>query len=407
MKKVALSLLALALVGSMAFGQDAPAAPAAVVTIGDWGRQIFAVGNQDSSGLWSGVGTSWGSSPRIVGLNIQAHTDTAGFSITPSADNGTFGLTDQNKAWINPLPGLTFESGINLETDTWRGTGDFGSYDWIRFPGEHGDSVTFFRLGEPGAPSLETDLNYNKDGVGGWVLIQQNGGGANTDFGSNLQAGGAFTIAGVGQIKAQYIGYNVNGTGVLTGNNAYGSSSVIQNTAGASTFGIVQAAFNLQSVENLYEEVSVIVPSSASAAGYVFEVADVAKYKIDKTTLHGLIVLASYNGTNNTTYTSSGLGLEGHVGADYDLGAGVGFDADLLYVNALQLDQGVSPTSASATYPNAAETGFSAGLVKSFSNGSIGIGFEYSTQAWNGGNTTGTSYSNSHWAIPIKAEEWF
>ena len=166
MKKVALSLLAFGLIGAGAFAQAAPAAP--TVTIGDWGVQAFGIGNQDKSGYWAGLGASWGTTPRIVGLNIQAKTDTSGFSITPDADNGTFGLTDQNKAWVNPFPGLTVEGGITLETDTWRGTNDFGSDDWIRFAGFQQNSYTFFRLGEGGTAF---DVNYNKDGIGAWALL--------------------------------------------------------------------------------------------------------------------------------------------------------------------------------------------------------------------------------------------
>ena len=138
MKKLLVVLLALMVIGVFAFADDAMAPPAApVVTIGDWGRQVFAIGNTDNnsgSGYQAGLGASWGSNPRIVGLQISAHNDNAGFAISPSADNGIFGLTDENKAWISPLPGLTFEAGINLETDTWRGSTDFGSDDWLRYP---------------------------------------------------------------------------------------------------------------------------------------------------------------------------------------------------------------------------------------------------------------------------------
>jgi len=51
-------LLAFGLIGAGAFAQAAPAAP--TVTIGDWGVQAFGIGNQDSSGYWAGLGSSWG-----------------------------------------------------------------------------------------------------------------------------------------------------------------------------------------------------------------------------------------------------------------------------------------------------------------------------------------------------------
>jgi hypothetical protein len=381
MKKVTLAFATALLLGGVSFGQAAaPAAP--VVTIGDWGRQIFAVGNQDGSGYWNGVGTSWGSNPRIVGLSITAHTDTVGFAISPCADNGTFGLTDENKAWINPLPGLTVESGLTLETDTWRGTGDFGFHDWIRLTGAHGDSYTFYRLGEGGFMS---DVNYNKDGIGLWAGLENptvgGNGAASTDFGSNLQAGAAYTIAGIGQVKAQYLGTYLNGA--FAGIN------------GAK--GVVNAAFNLTAVKSLYEEVGVIVPVDASNADYAVEVSDVVAYNVAAATLHLSFIATDFNTNVGAT---SGLGLEAQVGANYDLGTGLGVGAAYEYVNTLELNNGLG-TGGTAT------SGVLLNVTKGFSNGSIGIGFEYSATNWAGGNTAGVTAANSHWAVPVKCEEWF
>jgi len=402
MKKVALSLLAFAFAGVSAFAQAA--APAPVVTVGEWGRQIFAIGNQDSSGYWAGTGTSWGNQPRI-GLSIGAHTDNYGFIITPDADGGTFGLTDANKAWVSPLPGLTFESGVNLETDTWRGTGDFDSYDWLRLPGEHGDSVTFFRLGEPGAPSMQTDVNYNKDGIGAWALVNQPNNNAIDDLGSNLQAGAAYTIPSVGTIKAQYLGYSVTGTGILEGNNVYGAGTQSPTTGIQSgTFANIQAAFNLSAIANLYEEISVIVPTSTANAGYNVQVADVLTYTIDKVKLHALGIVTSYNGNNNGF--SNGVGTEVHGGIDYDAGDAITLDVDGLYINQLEFNSG-------AGTGGTAPAGFTLGVTKGFGNSLIGLGFEYSTVGWNGGAgvnsspTANVSNGNPHWLIPLRLEQSF
>jgi hypothetical protein len=282
MKKVALSLLAFALVGVSAFAQ---AAPAPTVSIGMWGRQITAIGNYDNGGaseLWAGQGASWGSSPRIVGLNINAHTDNVGFSITPSADNGTFGLTDQNKAWISPFAGLTIESGLSLETDTWRGTGDFGSYDWLRFAGVHGDSVTFNRIGEGG---MATAVEYNKDGIGAWVYYQGNNG-SNVTTTAGVANGGnfgaAYVVPSIGTIKAQVIGKGVSGGAP---------------TASAGSSNLINAAFNLSVLPSLYEEVGVYIPTDTSTSGinYTYVVSDSATFTVDKAKLHLLAIATSYN----------------------------------------------------------------------------------------------------------------
>jgi len=391
MKKVVLSLLAFGLVGAAAFAQDAPK-----VTIGEWGRQLFSVqGGKNAAGdtvTQGQLSASWGSSPRIVGLNIQADGGNAGFSITPDADNqGGFGLTDQNKAWIKPLDGVTVESGWSLETDTWRGIHDFGNWNWLRFNFSHNDSVTFSRLGEGG---YATDVNYNKDGVGAWALLQSgnaaddsgnpNGAAPFTSFGAALQLGGAYTIKDIGQLKAQYLGDH------LTGYRAPFSGQ----TSGKE-FGVYQVAFNLSAVKGLYEEVGLFIPSNGDDAGYTIQVADQLGYAVtDKATLNAQILYANYNDKNGG---KSGTGLGGGVGVDYDLGDSVGVSADLRYQNKLATNSGVD-TGDDAV-------GFGIGLTKGYANGLIGIAFEYAGKG--GFQAGGLSATDAAWAIPLRLEYWF
>jgi len=378
MKKVALSLLGFALAGVVAFAQ---AAPAPVVSIGMWGRQMTSFGNTDNSDIWGGLGASWGTTPRIVGLNINAHTDTVGFSITPQADNGGFGLTDQNKAWINPLPGVTVEAGLNLETDTWRGTADFGSYDWLRFAGTHGDSVTFNRIGEGG---MATAVEYNKDGIGAWAYLAVPTGSESASkdaLGNGMNYGAAYVIPSIGTIKAQVLAPSIGG--------------------GLADAGLtnVQAAFNLSAVANLYEEVGVIVPTTSTGV-YDYVVSDYLTYTADKAKIHGLVIAKGYN----SKAAKSDMGLEIGAGVDYDLGDGLGVGADVRYVNG---SQNLNSQTFGALWTKATDmTGVFAGITKGFSNGLIGIGFEYSTTSL-GGQALNTDPTAAHWTIPVRMEEWF
>jgi hypothetical protein len=404
MKKLLIVLLALTVVGIFAFADDAaPAAAAPVVTISDWGRQVFVIGNQDNNnGYYAGTQASWGSNPRIVGLNIQAHNENAGFSITPCADNGTFGLTDQNKAWISPLAGLTFETGLNLENDTWRGSSDFGSDDWLRFQGVAvgGNSSTFARLGEGG---YMTDLNYNKDGIGAWVAFQNDKAAsgdsvAAKDFKNAFQAGAAYTIAGIATIKAQYLGANVSGTGMMG------------NISGAQ---IINGAVNVSAVKGLYEEIGVIYP--LTDVGYDFAFADDASFAVAALTIHARVQGVNYN----SKAVASGLALAGGAGVDYDLGSGFGVSADFQYVSKQQETQAnYNPGKAAVAateyalgtkavdpvLSTDALTGFGVYVKKAFSNGFIGIGFEYSSIGFAG---TSTTNAYSHWAVPIVVSESF
>jgi hypothetical protein len=412
MKKVTLSLLAFGLIGAGAFAQAA----APTVTISDWGRQIVAVGSMDG-GVWATTGASWGGAPRIVGLNIQAKTDTVGFSITPSADNGVFGLTDQNKAWVNPLPGWTVEAGISLETDTWRGADGFGSWNWLRFAQENGDNVTFSRLGAGG---YDADINYNKDGIGFWALAHFGGTGSTIKADTNaasgysvnnaspsdalnnaFQIGAAYTITGLGQLKAQVLGYD---SGAENINTLFSAAGGIQT---GKKFSTVQVAFNLSAVKDLSEELGVQLPTAAADAGYSFQISSITGYTMDKTTLHLEVIGVNYTGDNAVTATGkkvSGLALGGGVGLDYDLGDSVGVSGDVRYRNALAANSGNDKTSAGKSAD--AFTGFSIGVTKGFSNGLIGLGFEYASKGY--GFAFGSpNASQGNWAIPLRLEESF
>ena len=116
-------------------------------------------------------------------------------------------------------------------------------------------------------------------------------------------------------------------------------------------------------------------------------------------TIHVRAQGVNYSGTAGTG-TTAALALAGAAGVDYDLGNGLGATADFQYVSQQQLNSGAS----SGTN---ALTGFGAYIKKGFSNGYIGIGFEYSTIGWAGGDAVGVSNASGHWAIPIVASEWF
>jgi hypothetical protein len=402
MKKVALSLLAFGLIGTAAFA-DGP-----TVTIGDWARQITAVGSS-SDGYWINTGASWGGAPRIVGLNIQAKTDNAGFSITPSADNGSFGLTDQNKAWIKPIDGLTVETGIDIETDSWRGADGFGSWNFLRFAKEKGDNVTFSRMGNNGS-GYQTAVNYNKDGIGFWADWYLGGTGSTISesasttsasgyayslgynnpagtsaLGDPLQIGAAYTITGVGQIKAQYLG-----------NNAHSEErgSVWGSQVGKKPFGEYQVAFNLSAVKDLSAEVAVQVPTASANAGYTYQISAVAGYTVDKSVFHLEVIDVAYTDDQGV----AGAGIGGGIGLDYDLGDSVGISTDVRLNNSLANTSGAADDKKGFG-------GFSLGVTKGFSNGLIGIAFEY---AAGGAFTFGaTDSSKANWAIPVRLEQWF
>ncbi len=260
-------------------------------------------------------------------------------------------------------------------------------------------------MGHGPGGAYETDINYNKDGVGAWVLVSgtnnntaTNGQAQVQDLGSQIQAGAAYTIPSTATIKAQYVGYGVQGT-------------ALQGTARASIgdgtpFGQIQVAVNVSPlVKGLNEEVGIDVPSNGTDAGYVFQVSDITDFTVDQVTLHLLALITDFNG-NLSSSGGSGIGLLGGVGADYDLGNKVTLQGDLRYGNTLGSTGGASTNGANPL------TGILVGIKKGYDHGDIGIGFEYSTStigstvnspAYGANSNTG----DAHWAIPVELHEYF
>ena len=181
-------------------------------------------------------------------------------------------------------------------------------------------------------------------------------------------------------IKAQFLGKNVPGT------------SLIGNQAGA----VVNAAFNFSGVKGLYEEVGVFYPTVD--VGYQFGIADDLSYAMAPATIHARVQYVSYD---QLSAAGSGTGLAAGVGVDYNMGNGIGAGADYQYQNANMMQSDGNGTTALS--------GIAVHIQKGFSNGYIGIGFEYSTIGWDGVYNTYSAASNaySHWAIPIVISEWF
>ncbi len=401
MKKVALSFVAFALFVGGAFAQAA--APAASVGIGAWGRGIYAPlasNNSGSpSGVTAGIGTSWGNSPRI-GFTIHGDSQYVGFLAHIGVDNNQFSITDDTQIWIKPFDGLEFQIGRAFN-DTLRGEGSFGSWNWIRTVGMYqGDDAVFKRIGglAGGAPGPQNAIvSYSNSGLFlFWEQAEQGAGptslttysDASANGGlANASYGAGYTIANVGQLRVQNIGFADNG-----------STSV----------GQLQAAFRLTGVQNLYADIGIWIPTNvagvntagtttaADIAGYDFQIPFYANYKVDKATVHLGFNYKSYN-----SHSSSGANgaYDVAVGADYDMGSGVGLTGDF------QIGNKYWATNSNGDAPMS----FMLAASKGFSNGSIGIGFQYSKLGFVATTYPGnySADNNAEWAVPIKVEYWF
>ena len=360
MKKIVSTFAFALLVGGLTFAEDVKPA----VTIGAWGRAFFVpvvTGNDDNM---TQNAVSWGSDPR-VGITISGTSESVGFQLDIDGNDGDIAGGDQQKIWVKPFEGVTFTVG-KFYDDTLRGNGTFGSFDWLRISGT-GEDLTFTRVGNgSGAPGKGAEVSYSNGGIYVFGATGQLDDPITTEaFTKTLQIGGGYTIADIGQIRAQAIGHN--------------------ETATTDAYQEIQAAFKLTSVQNLYLDVGANFPTDKDAAGYQFKAAVYANYTMDKAKIHGLFSYYS------PTDSDLDAGLEAGAGLDYGLEGGLGLSADFRYQNNAQVGA-----------PNDdGRTGFFAGVTKGFSNGLIGIGIEYSSTKF---ASIGGDVDAAHIALPIRAE---
>lgn len=334
MKKALAILMTLAFVASVA---------TADVKIGAWGRGLFTPATGTGSEPTSVEGTSWGDSIR-TGFTVAGSSDNVGFQVDMNADGFKPGIGDNALIWVKPFDGLTLKIG-QIKEETLRGNGCFGSFDWIRISWT-GEDLTFKRI-ETAKGLVATFTGVENLYIGAGLEASK----TTVNMLKDGQYAIGYTFADVGQLRAQYIG----------------AASQIN------------AAFRLTGVENLYIDLGTYLNLTGdlnpTIAGYV-------NYKLDALALH-LLAKADI-----TTATALELG----VGANYDLGNGIGILGDVRAADIL----------------NNGKIGFMLGATKGFSNGLVGIGFEMATK---GGFAPG-AYSNADataasWAVPVRFEYWF
>lgn len=385
MKRTLVVLALLLAVGILCFADDA--AKPAGITFASWSRAIYAPLASVNSAVAPGMGVSWGADAR-VGFVIKADSETAGFHLTMNEDNHSFGVSDDLAVYVKPMPGLTFTGGRPYD-DTLRNNGAaFGSWNWIRQNTMIGEDFGFDRVN--GGNHDVAEVSYSANGL--YVYVAQsrpaNDGGfapygagkdVKNDALRNMDYGFGYTIAGIGQIKAQQLGYAFTG----------------------STFGVYEIGFAVSAIPNLSAEADIKIPTDNKVATFDMIVPVSGSYKADKATINFAFQLTQNNDQNTATGKKSSIA--GALGVDYDLGDGLGFTSDVRYYDKYGNGTGKAQTSVFG------------GINKGLAIGQIGIGFEYVTTGGFGGSISGntekdgTAYdvTKGQWAIPIKWEVSF
>jgi hypothetical protein len=199
---------------------------------------------------------------------------------------------------------------------------------------------------------------------------------------NNIAFGAGYTIAGMGQIKAQKLGY---ASGGIFGN--------------AGNVGAYEIGFNLSAVPNLSAEADIKLPTDNKKAPADMIIPVSGSYKVDKATINAFAVATMIN-KYSPIGKKTAIGAGG--GVDYDIGDGLGFTSDLRYDD--KYDAAIKSNASGK-----AQVEFFVGLNKSLAVGQIGVGFEYvTTGGFTGADLgTGIDATKGQWCVPIKWEVSF
>jgi len=396
MKKALAILMVLALVAS---------AVTAEVTVGAWGRGIFLPVYDNADDTTTDTGPSWGGwggDTSRIGFTINGVSDNVGFQIDANVDGGAPGLGDVQKIWVKPMDMITVSMG-NIFDDTLRGNAAFGSFNWYRALGNgDGEDVTFSRIGiNRTVEGFEVAVKPT-DAIYAAIYFYDLDKNLTENLFSNMQVAFGYKIDGVGQIKAQVMTKATYET-VATG--GFGYSDADNDPATAPTWGpivttattrdkddmqtTIEVAFNYVGVENLFVEAGFAmatnddIPTTISFNGVSGQaeswkkVALYAKYNMAPMTIHFSSINQMFKAIDTEVLYKVIAGL------DYDIGDGVGVEADVSYTGVTIDDVDGIVT-------------FFAGAKKGFSNGVIGAG----VQVLNDG-------SDTSFGIPVRMEYWF
>lgn len=205
MKKALIVLLAVTLMAGYVIAQD-EAKPAPSIGVNSWGRVFYVP--YASSGIsgqdpYVTTGPSWASGGRVSVRFYSQNSDKFGFGVHFDS-NGASGpvIGDEAKVWAKPFDMLTIQLG-KIQGDVLRGKiGDSGAVQ-VASSGEDNIFARFYPT-----HGMLVELRPAEGFYIGAALDAPAGAatGVQKDYFAAIQIGAGYTIAGLGQIRAQYIG---------------------------------------------------------------------------------------------------------------------------------------------------------------------------------------------------------
>ena len=389
MKKTLIAVAAAAALTTSAFAE---------ITFGGWGRAIWAPVASMGGDAITFTSTSWGGDGRI-GFGMDFTSENVDMHADFKLEEGNAAINDQLKVVVRPIENLSISIG-KLQDDTLRGDCCYGSWNWLRPNWLGGMSGKSYKAEDEGLTFSRTiDLKgvaVKATPVEGLVIlagipVAVNGYGdenigndgddrlAETAY-KAAKVGFGYTIDGIGQIKAQFLGKGPNSD--------YGEDDT----------GDLEVAFKLSAVENLSAEVGFkmqILDDSDAANKHV---ALGARYQVNDACAVAASAAVTLYG--NSDYDPS---MAFGAGVDYALDNGIGLCAD---VRVAMPQNDIDPS-----------IGFMVGASKGFSNGKLSVGFQGVSVAENSGTGLCGSLKPAKdgayeadgfvWAVPVCFEYWF
>lgn len=375
------------------------------ISFGSWGRGLWiTAANSGDGDIVTDVHQSWGGDAPRTALAVSGDSDNVGFKLDIHSNASGIKQGDNAYIWVKPIDQVKLYMG-NMDVNALRGDVAYGLWNWDRLgtvsdgnianvggegwtfpPFVKGSGVSIQATPVEGL-TLVADIPLNLDGTSKKF---------SDTYGRSAKYAAAYDIKDVGTFK---LGLETKPRATKSGETE--SKENVQ----------IDVAFDVSAVENASISVGARIPtlSGATDQGYKMPVVTLGgSYKADALTAH-LLAGVAINAADKKENKDDALGFSFGVGADYDLGEGLGVFADVRYAN------GIWQNSSSADHMDSLVFGL--GVEKGWSNGKIGIAFEGATN--NGGRYplknayfdendkflgVGEDFS---WEIPVKFEYWF
>ncbi|MBQ3835641.1 MAG: hypothetical protein II814_00765 [Treponema sp.] len=395
------------LIGALALAAMVATSAFAEVSFGAWlcnlptligydGEDIKGAAASNPWGGWrpARLGANWtsddGKAGMVLGICVDANGGAAGI-----------GIFDANNFWLKPVDAVKVTIGQMDNNFGVRGDLCYGSWDWLRpntwkFDDE---GLTFSDHSELGLGLEITPMEALK--IFAALPLAGEGFNGTTDLKRMDEAygkgsiGAAYTIDGIGRIKAQFVGeYNAAGD--------------------ASKYGKIEGAFDLTGIDKLFVTLGVAFrvassdywkannATSPKDSEEMFKVALGASYGITEAfKLSASFAMAMFNSDYKTAAGKSvDPAMQFGVGANYALSDTLGLVADVrMFLPNNDIDSSLS---------------FMVGLNSALgSNASMGVGFQgivgLGDKATAGDLkvVTATEANKFAFAVPVRASIWF